>query len=288
MDLKRIFRGWVLAILFVAIILVILYKLVNTGPEYKLVPTSQAVQAIDTGNVKSVTLTDVDQTIQLTVKNGPYAGQNWESSWVGSQGVQLASTLQKQVETGKLNHSAYTVKVPKSSSFWTLIFSYLPFLIIFLLFMVFLNQMQGGGSRVMNFGKSKAKLITKDTPKTTFSDVAGADEAIEELQEIKEFLQSPGKFQAIGAKIPKGVLLYGPPGTGKTLLARAVAGEAGVPFYSISGSDFVEMFVGVGASRVRDLFEQAKANAPAIVFVDEIDAVGTAPRSRLRRRARRA
>ena len=164
--------------------------------------------------------------------------------------------------------------MPKSSSFWTLIFSYLPFLIIFLLFMVFLNQMQGGGSRVMNFGKSKAKLITKDTPKTTFADVAGADEAIEELQEIKEFLQSPGKFQAIGAKIPKGVLLYGPPGTGKTLLARAVAGEAGVPFYSISGSDFVEMFVGVGASRVRDLFEQAKANAPAIVFVDEIDAVG--------------
>jgi cell division protease FtsH len=134
--------------------------------------------------------------------------------------------------------------------------------------------MQGGGSRVMNFGKSKAKLITKDTPKTTFADVAGADEAIEELQEIKEFLQTPGKFQAIGAKIPKGVLLYGPPGTGKTLLARAVAGEAGVPFYSISGSDFVEMFVGVGASRVRDLFEQAKANAPAIVFVDEIDAVG--------------
>ncbi len=126
----------------------------------------------------------------------------------------------------------------------------------------------------MNFGKSKAKLITKDTPKTTFSDVAGADEAVEELQEIKEFLQEPAKFQAVGAKIPKGVLLYGPPGTGKTLLARAVAGEAGVPFYSISGSDFVEMFVGVGASRVRDLFEQAKANAPAIVFVDEIDAVG--------------
>ena len=126
----------------------------------------------------------------------------------------------------------------------------------------------------MNFGKSKAKLVSKDTPKTTFADVAGADEAIEELQEIKEFLENPAKFQAIGAKIPKGVLLYGPPGTGKTLLARAVAGEAGVPFYSISGSDFVEMFVGVGASRVRDLFEQAKANAPAIVFVDEIDAVG--------------
>jgi cell division protease FtsH len=270
MDLKRIFRGWVLAILFVAIILVILYKLVNTGPEYKLVPTSQAVAAISAGNVKSVTLTDVDQTIQLTTKNG----QNWEASWVGGQGTKLANTLQSLVASHKLPVSAYNVKVPRSSSFWTLIFSYLPFLIIFLLFMVFLNQMQGGGSRVMNFGKSKAKLITKDTPKTSFADVAGADEAIEELQEIKEFLQSPGKFQAIGAKIPKGVLLYGPPGTGKTLLARAVAGEAGVPFYSISGSDFVEMFVGVGASRVRDLFEQAKANAPAIVFVDEIDAVG--------------
>ncbi len=137
-----------------------------------------------------------------------------------------------------------------------------------------LTQMQGGGSRVMNFGKSKAKLISKDTPKTTFADVAGADEAIEELVEIKEFLENPAKFQAIGAKIPKGVLLYGPPGTGKTLLARAVAGEAGVPFYSISGSDFVEMFVGVGASRVRDLFTQAKENAPAIIFIDEIDAVG--------------
>ncbi len=270
MDLRRIFRGWVLAILFVAIILVILYRLVNTGPQYTQVNTSQAIQAIETGNVRSVTLTDVDQIIQLTTKKG----QNWEASWVGSQGTELANMLQADVKSGVLPKGVYNVKVPKSSSFWTLVFTYLPFLIIFLLFMVFLNQMQGGGSRVMNFGKSKAKLITKDTPKTTFADVAGADEAIEELQEIKEFLQSPGKFQAIGAKIPKGVLLYGPPGTGKTLLARAVAGEAGVPFYSISGSDFVEMFVGVGASRVRDLFEQAKANAPAIVFVDEIDAVG--------------
>jgi cell division protease FtsH len=137
-----------------------------------------------------------------------------------------------------------------------------------------MSQMQGGGSRVLNFRKSKAKMITKDMPKTTFADVAGCDEAVEELHEIKDFLQNPAKYQALGAKIPKGVLLFGQPGTGKTLLARAVAGEAGVPFYSISGSDFVEMFVGVGASRVRDLFEQAKANAPAIVFVDEIDAVG--------------
>ncbi|MHB1820079.1 MAG: ATP-dependent zinc metalloprotease FtsH, partial [Streptosporangiaceae bacterium] len=181
--------------------------------------------------------------------------------------------LQTQANKGALP-GGYNVQNPQGNSLLNVLISWLPFIVIFLLFFVFMNQMQGGGSRVMNFGKSRAKLITKDTPKTTFADVAGADEAIEELEEIKEFLQSPGKFQAIGAKIPKGVLLYGPPGTGKTLLARAVAGEAGVPFYSISGSDFVEMFVGVGASRVRDLFEQAKANAPAIVFVDEIDAVG--------------
>ncbi|HEX2143581.1 MAG TPA: ATP-dependent zinc metalloprotease FtsH, partial [Glycomyces sp.] len=152
--------------------------------------------------------------------------------------------------------------------------SLLPIVLIVLLLLFFMSQMQGGGSRVLNFGKSKAKMVSKDTPKTTFDDVAGADEAVEELREIKDFLEDPKKYQELGAKIPKGVLLFGPPGTGKTLLARAVAGEAGVPFYSISGSDFVEMFVGVGASRVRDLFTQAKENAPAIVFVDEIDAVG--------------
>ncbi len=150
----------------------------------------------------------------------------------------------------------------------------LPYILLFGIFIFILFQLQGGGNRVMQFGKSKAKQVSKDQPRVTFADVAGADEAVEELQEIKEFLESPQKFRAMGAKIPKGALLYGPPGTGKTLLARAVAGEAGVPFYSISGSDFVEMFVGVGASRVRDLFEQAKQNAPSIVFIDEIDAVG--------------
>jgi cell division protease FtsH len=160
------------------------------------------------------------------------------------------------------------------SVIWTAIFQFLPFLIILGFFLFMMQQMQGGGNRVMSFGKSRARLVSKDQPKITFSDVAGLDEAVEELQEIKEYLEAPQKFQAMGAKIPKGVLLYGPPGTGKTLLARAVAGEAGVPFFSISGSDFVEMFVGVGASRVRDLFEQAKANAPSIVFMDEIDAVG--------------
>jgi cell division protease FtsH len=168
----------------------------------------------------------------------------------------------------------YNVVVPSENILVTLLVSLLPFILLVLIMVFIFSQMQGGGSRIMNFGKSKAKMITKDMPQTTFADVAGADEAVEELEEIKDFLADPERFKAVGAKIPKGVLLYGPPGTGKTLLARAVAGEAGVPFYSISGSDFVEMFVGVGASRVRDLFEQAKANAPAIIFMDEIDAVG--------------
>ncbi len=162
----------------------------------------------------------------------------------------------------------------QSGALAQLVFTLLPFVLIFGLFFFLMQQMQGGGGRVMQFGKAKAKLVTKDTPKVTFADVAGAEEAKEELREIKDFLENPAKFQAMGAKIPKGALLFGPPGTGKTLLARAVAGEAGVPFFSISGSDFVEMFVGVGASRVRDLFEQAKANAPSIIFMDEIDAVG--------------
>ena len=160
------------------------------------------------------------------------------------------------------------------SVFVRFLFSILPYILLIGLFIFIMMQLQGGGNRVMQFGKAKAKQVTKDTPKVTFKDVAGAEEAVEELHEIKEFLESPGKFGALGARIPKGVLLFGPPGTGKTLLARAVAGEAGVPFFSISGSDFVEMFVGVGASRVRDLFEQAKQSAPAIVFIDEIDAVG--------------
>ena len=167
-----------------------------------------------------------------------------------------------------------TAKKQKDNIWLSILFNLLPIVLIFGLFLFILNQMQGGGNRVMQFGKAKAKQVSKDQPKVTFADVAGADEAVAELQEIKEFLEAPAKFQAMGAKIPKGVLLFGPPGTGKTLLARAVAGEAGVPFFSISGSDFVEMFVGVGASRVRDLFEQAKTSAPAIIFMDEIDAVG--------------
>ena len=268
MDSKRSFR---MLGLFAAAVLVVvvLFNLANAGSSYTQADTSQVVSLINHGQVKSAKITDKNQTIQVTT----YSGKQYQADWVSGQGLNLQQELQKQYDAGKLK-DGYTVAIPSSSSVWSLLESFIPYIIIALFFFLILSQMQGGGSRVMNFGKSKAKLITKDTPKTTFADVAGADEAIEELQEIKEFLQNPAKFQAIGAKIPKGVLLYGPPGTGKTLLARAVAGEAGVPFYSISGSDFVEMFVGVGASRVRDLFEQAKSNAPAIVFVDEIDAVG--------------
>jgi cell division protease FtsH len=269
MELRRFFRAPLLLIAVAVLLLLFVLDYANSGSTYQQVDTSQVVQLIEQGKVNSALIVDKNQTIQITTKDG----KNLEASWVSGQGLQLQNELQKAYDAGKLP-KGYNVNIPKSNALLDLIPTALIYLVIFLVFFFMLSQMQGGGSRVMNFGKSRAKLITKDTPKTTFADVAGADEAIEELQEIKEFLQSPAKFQAIGAKIPKGVLLYGPPGTGKTLLARAVAGEAGVPFYSISGSDFVEMFVGVGASRVRDLFEQAKANAPAIVFVDEIDAVG--------------
>ena len=269
MDLKRFFRGPLLLVLLAVLVITITLGWANSGSSYQAKDTSQVVQLIQNGQVRSAVLTDKNQTIQITTKDG----QQYQADFITGQGQQLQQLLQQEYDAGKLP-DGYDVQIPKSSALLSLLETFIPYLIIALFFFFLLTQMQGGGSRVMNFGKSRAKLITKDTPKTTFADVAGADEAIEELQEIKEFLQNPAKFQAIGAKIPKGVLLYGPPGTGKTLLARAVAGEAGVPFYSISGSDFVEMFVGVGASRVRDLFEQAKANAPAIVFVDEIDAVG--------------
>ncbi|MGH9100199.1 MAG: ATP-dependent metallopeptidase FtsH/Yme1/Tma family protein, partial [Acidimicrobiales bacterium] len=185
------------------------------------------------------------------------------------------SALQLQDELEKDAPAVlYDSKGTGGFSWTSVIASFLPILLLIGFWIFLMNQMQGGGSKVMSFCKSRAKRMAPDSPKIGFKDVAGVDEAVEELQEIKEFLESPKKFQALGARIPKGVLLYGPPGTGKTLLARAVAGEAGVPFFSISGSDFVEMFVGVGASRVRDLFEQAKQNSPCIIFMDEIDAVG--------------
>ncbi|GAA2413760.1 ATP-dependent zinc metalloprotease FtsH [Streptomyces glaucosporus] len=276
MDVKRYFRGPVMWIVLAALAVVVLMNVVGSSGGYKTVDTGQVVQAINQNKVQSAKLTTGDeQTVQVQLKDGVKikGSDKIKASYIDEQGVDLAKQLQSKYQDGQIK-GGYTVSPQKQNPFLGMLLSLLPFVLIVIVFLFLMNQMQGGGSRVMNFGKSKAKLITKDTPKTTFSDVAGADEAVEELQEIKEFLQEPAKFQAVGAKIPKGVLLYGPPGTGKTLLARAVAGEAGVPFYSISGSDFVEMFVGVGASRVRDLFEQAKANAPAIVFVDEIDAVG--------------
>jgi cell division protease FtsH len=269
MEFRRFFRGPVVLVIVALLLFVFVLSFASGGSSYTGTDTSNIVTLINDGQVKSATIIDKNQTIQVTTT----AGKSLQASWVGGQGLELQQELQAQVEKGNLK-DGYNVTIPKSNALLDLLPTLFICLVIFVLFFFFMSQMQGGGSRVMNFGKSRAKLVTKDTPKTTFADVAGVDEAIEELQEIKEFLQNPAKFQAIGAKIPKGVLLYGPPGTGKTLLARAVAGEAGVPFYAISGSDFVEMFVGVGASRVRDLFEQAKANAPAIVFVDEIDAVG--------------
>ncbi len=287
MDVKRYFRAPIMWIVLAVLAVVVLMQVVSDSNGYKTVDTGQVVAAINANEVKSAQITTGDsQTIKIQLKDGAKlpssgsgkvpSGTKFQASYIGSQGKDLAATLQAEVNGTSQNQlpEGYTISPEKQSTFVGLLLSMLPIVIIVLVFLFLMNQMQGGGSRVMQFGKSKAKLLTKDTPKTTFADVAGADEAVEELHEIKEFLQEPAKFQAVGAKIPKGVLLYGPPGTGKTLLARAVAGEAGVPFYSISGSDFVEMFVGVGASRVRDLFEQAKANAPAIVFVDEIDAVG--------------
>jgi cell division protease FtsH len=268
MDVKRIFRGpWLWIVVAVVGVLIALQYLAPNGG-YEEVDTSEMSNYISNGDAETVTFVDRDQTIRTELDDG----KKVTTSWVAGQQRDLVNAAERGVENGSIKD--YNVEVAKPSLIGQLLATFLPFVIIIVLFLFLMNQVQGGGGRVMQFAKSKAKLISKDMPKTTFADVAGCQEAIEELGEIKEFLQEPAKFQAVGAKIPKGVLLYGPPGTGKTLLARAVAGEAGVPFYSISGSDFVEMFVGVGASRVRDLFEQAKENAPAIVFIDEIDAVG--------------
>ncbi|WP_433011081.1 ATP-dependent zinc metalloprotease FtsH [Kribbella sp. CA-294648] len=274
MDVKRFFRGPIFWILMAFVGVLVIGQLLTGSTGYKTEPTGKVVQLIaqatssNEKSIKAVTLIDPDQEIRVEKTDGTKV----RAHWVDGQANALGGDLQKLFQDGKIEK--YDVENPKPSFIGQVFSTLIPFLLIAVVFIFLMNSMQGGGSRVMSFAKSKAKLVTKDTPKTTFADVAGADEAIEELGEIKEFLQEPGKFQAVGAKIPKGVLLYGQPGTGKTLLARAVAGEAGVPFYSISGSDFVEMFVGVGASRVRDLFEQAKTNAPAIIFIDEIDAVG--------------
>lgn len=269
MNVKRLFKGpWLWIVISVFAVLGIL-QFVSSNNGYEDIKTNEMAQHFSDDDIKEVKFIHGDQEIQATLDNGDKVQANWVTA-------RQANDLLDEAETGVANDTikSYDVEVPRPSFLGSLLGTLLPFLLIIVVFFFLMNSLQGGGSRVMQFAKSKAKQVTKDTPKATFADVAGADEAIEELGEIKEFLQEPAKFQAVGAKVPKGVLLYGQPGTGKTLLARAVAGEAGAPFYSISGSDFVEMFVGVGASRVRDLFEQAKENAPAIVFIDEIDAVG--------------
>ncbi len=268
MDIRRILRGPIFWIVLAVVLVIIGTSVVSDLSGPKRVDTGAAVATINANQVETALLDNREQRLDLTLKDG----SKETTQYIDGQGVKLQELLQSKLDAEQI--TSYNVTNPQDSLLVTLLVSFLPIVLILGLLFFFMSRMQGGGSRVMNFGKSKAKVVSKDMPKTTFADVAGANEAVEELQEIKEFLEEPAKFQAVGAKIPKGVLLYGPPGTGKTLLARAVAGEAGVPFYSISGSDFVEMFVGVGASRVRDLFEQAKANAPAIVFVDEIDAVG--------------
>jgi cell division protease FtsH len=245
-------------------------QLSNIGKSFKEVETQTIIGAIKASQVDSALLLAQDQQIRVVLKSGVKISDSskLQASYLANQEIELVKILSENPPPNKWN-----VKVTRQSLLVSLLFTLIPFVLIAFIFFYLISRAQGGG-RAFQFGRSRAKLNEKDKPQTKFSDVAGAEEAIEELREIKDFLIDPTKYQKLGAKIPKGVLLYGPPGTGKTLLARAVAGEANVPFFSISGSDFVEMFVGVGAARVRDMFTQAKANAPAIVFVDEIDAVG--------------
>jgi cell division protease FtsH len=263
--LNRFFRS----ALFPLIVIVLLVYLASQtllpsrGESTKLA-YSDLIQKVEAGDVQSVLFVPKGRSIEATLQGGEKVKSNYPSD-------QSEAAFEEKLLA---NDVAFDSKGTGSSA-WLSILTYLiPFVLFFGFWIFLMNQVQGGGSKVMSFGKSRAKRMAPDSPKITFKDVAGVDEAVEELQEIKEFLENPKKFQALGARIPKGVLLYGPPGTGKTLLARSVAGEAGVPFFSISGSDFVEMFVGVGASRVRDLFEQAKQASPCIIFMDEIDAVG--------------
>jgi len=270
---NRFIRGlrspitWIL----LAILLVWGYSQIsNAGRSFKEVETQTIIGAITSGQVDSALLLAQDQQIRIVLKSGVKISDSGrlQASYLANQESDLVKILSDNPPPNKWN-----VKVTRQSLLVSLLLTLIPFVLIAFIFFYLISRAQGGG-RAFQFGRSRAKLNAKDKPQTKFSDVAGADEAIEELREIKDFLVDPTKYQKLGAKIPTGVLLYGPPGTGKTLLARAVAGEANVPFFSISGSDFVEMFVGVGAARVRDMFTQAKASAPAIVFVDEIDAVG--------------
>jgi len=254
--------------IYLLIVLVIIALIRYTAPTKTVtvpVTYNKFLEDLDAGQIKKVTIQSENLTNIITGEKKD--GVRFETKGPATDAALYDVLKEKKVE--------WSSELPPQPGWWTgLLTSLLPILLFVILFFFLMQQTQGGGNRVMSFGKSRARLQTDEKKKVTFADVAGADEVKEELEEIVEFLKNPKKFQELGAKIPKGVLLFGPPGTGKTLLARAVAGEAGVPFFSISGSDFVEMFVGVGASRVRDLFDQAKKNAPCIVFVDEIDAVG--------------
>jgi cell division protease FtsH len=267
---EKFFRGPLFWIVVAILAVTIFGQVTGAGNRYTQIDTSRALAAISQSEVESAVLVDRSQKIRLILKPGVLikGDSKVEASYILRQEPTLIDALSANSPT-----KGWTVEVASQSIFVSFLFSIFPILLIGFLFFFLMSRAQGG-NRVFSFGKSRAKLQDNDVPQNTFADVAGADEAIAELEEIKDFLANPTKYALLGAKIPKGVLLYGPPGTGKTLLARAVAGEAKVPFYSISGSDFVEMFVGVGAARVRDLFAQAKTNAPAIVFVDEIDAVG--------------
>ena len=268
--IRKVLRGPLFWIVLALVLVSAFGRISSSGDKFTKVETSTILAAISANKVDSALVIDREQKIEVILKSGNFVkgSKKIYASFVSGEEPQIIELLTSNPPPKK-----WDVKVPSQSFLMSLFLSFAPLLLIGFLLLLFMGNAQGG-NRVFSFGKSKAKLQTKEMPKNTFADVAGADEAVAELIEIKDFLAAPQKYQDIGAKIPKGVLLYGPPGTGKTLLARAVAGEANVPFYSISGSEFVEMFVGVGASRVRDLFAQAKANAPAIIFVDEIDAVG--------------
>ena len=274
--MSRFFKSAAFPILIVLVLAFFAQKLIG-GSSHTPRPTfGNLLYYLDNGEVKSLSLNQKASTANVTLTQQGAATAGLTKFQVGYPAV-FAPSLIKDAQAHIATASTGTgldVQETTSNDWIGLLETILPFLIFIGLWIFLMNQVQGGGTKVMSFGKSRAKRLSVDSPKITFRDVAGVDEAVEELHEIKEFLENPKKFQALGARIPKGVLLYGPPGTGKTLLARAVAGEAGVPFFSISGSDFVEMFVGVGASRVRDLFEQAKQNSPCIIFMDEIDAVG--------------
>jgi cell division protease FtsH len=263
--MSRFFKSAAFPILIVVILAFLAVKLVDSSSSNHRHHSYQSLvgSELPRGEVESVEFKNKSKALDVKLKNK----ETYEVGFID----QAAPELIKELKTAGVS---YNVESEKSSALLGLLMYIVPFVLFFGFWIFLMNQVQGGGSKVMSFGKSRAKRMSADSPKITFRDVAGVDEAVEELHEIKEFLENPKKFQALGARIPTGVLLYGPPGTGKTLLARAVAGEAGVPFFSISGSDFVEMFVGVGASRVRDLFEQAKQNSPCIIFMDEIDAVG--------------